>query len=99
MAPPSHPRQGEIGHENPGVLCVSAAAGGQCAPSGQPGLLPGALGRAQPQPRQCVACGLGQRQRGDELNIFGYPGIGGDTVTYTRGVVSGFTLDASISGR
>ena len=36
---------------------------------------------------------------GDELNIFGYPGIGGDTVTFTRGVVSGFTLDASIEGR
>lgn len=36
---------------------------------------------------------------GDDLNIFGYPGIGGETVTFTRGVVSGFTLDASISGR
>lgn len=36
---------------------------------------------------------------GDELNIFGYPGIGGDTVTFTRGVVSGFTLDAAIRGR
>lgn len=36
---------------------------------------------------------------GDELNIFGYPGIGGDTVTFTEGVVSGFTLDAAITGR
>jgi len=36
---------------------------------------------------------------GDDLNVFGYPGIGGDTVTFTRGVVSGFTLDAGISGR
>ncbi len=36
---------------------------------------------------------------GDELNIFGYPGIGGDTVTFTGGVVSGFTLDAAITGR
>ena len=36
---------------------------------------------------------------GDELNIFGYPGIGGETVTFTRGVVSGFTLDAAITGR
>lgn len=36
---------------------------------------------------------------GDELNIFGYPGIGGSTVTFTRGVVSGFTLDAAIQGR
>jgi hypothetical protein len=36
---------------------------------------------------------------GDELNIFGYPGIGGDTITFTGGVVSGFTLDAAIEGR
>lgn len=36
---------------------------------------------------------------GDELNIFGYPGIGGETLTFTRGVVSGFTLDAAIDGR
>lgn len=35
---------------------------------------------------------------GDELNIFGYPGIGGETVTFTRGVVSGFALDAAITG-
>lgn len=36
---------------------------------------------------------------GDELNIYGYPGIGGETLTFTRGVVSGFTLDAAITGR
>jgi hypothetical protein len=36
---------------------------------------------------------------GDELNIFGYPGIGGETVTFTKGVVSGFSLDAAIDGR
>ena len=36
---------------------------------------------------------------GDELNIFGYPGIGGATVTFTKGVVSGFTLDQMITGR
>jgi S1-C subfamily serine protease len=48
---------------------------------------------------------------GDELNIFGYPGIGGSTITFTQGRVSGFTpeegvdyqrawikTDASISG-
>jgi S1-C subfamily serine protease len=35
---------------------------------------------------------------GDDLNIFGYPGIGGETVTFTRGVVSGFSLDAAITG-
>jgi hypothetical protein len=36
---------------------------------------------------------------GDALNIFGYPGIGEETITFTRGVVSGFTLDAAIDGR
>jgi len=36
---------------------------------------------------------------GDDLNIFGYPGIGGETVTFTRGVVSGFTQEAAINGR
>jgi hypothetical protein len=36
---------------------------------------------------------------GDGLNIFGYPAIGEETITFTRGVISGFTLDASIEGR
>lgn len=36
---------------------------------------------------------------GDGLNIFGFPGIGDETITFTRGVVSGFTLDAAIDGR
>lgn len=27
---------------------------------------------------------------GDELQILGYPGVGGDTITYTKGSVSGF---------
>lgn len=36
---------------------------------------------------------------GDNLYIFGYPGIGGETVTYTRGVVSGFSRRAGIDGR
>jgi len=40
-----------------------------------------------------------QLEVGDDLNVFGYPGIGGETVTFTRGVVSGFTLDAGIEGR
>ncbi len=35
---------------------------------------------------------------GDDLNIFGYPGIGGETVTFTRGVVSGFSMEAGIEG-
>ncbi|HFD40677.1 MAG TPA: serine protease, partial [Anaerolineae bacterium] len=36
---------------------------------------------------------------GDEVNIFGYPGIGGETVTFTKGVVAGFSLDAAVEGR
>lgn len=33
---------------------------------------------------------------GDRLSIFGYPGIGGETVTYTSGSVSGFTRDENV---
>jgi hypothetical protein len=36
---------------------------------------------------------------GDTINVFGYPGIGGATVTYTSGPVSGFAADAVIPGR
>lgn len=36
---------------------------------------------------------------GDDLLIFGYPGIGGDTITFTRGLVSGFTGDTIIGER
>lgn len=37
---------------------------------------------------------------GDALSIFGYPGIGGDTVTFTSGNVSGFTQQKDLtSGR
>jgi S1-C subfamily serine protease len=36
---------------------------------------------------------------GDDLLIFGYPGIGGDTITFTRGLVSGFTGDTLIGER
>ncbi len=36
---------------------------------------------------------------GDTLNVFGYPGIGGDTITYTSGPVSGFARDAKVPGR
>jgi S1-C subfamily serine protease len=36
---------------------------------------------------------------GDALHILGYPGIGGETVTYTEGAVSGFTSDRSVEGR
>lgn len=33
---------------------------------------------------------------GDELNVFGYPGIGGSTITYTQGQVSGFNPQEGI---
>lgn len=36
---------------------------------------------------------------GDTLNIFGYPGIGGDTITYTSGPVSGFAAHPNYKGR
>ncbi|HEY3342158.1 MAG TPA: serine protease, partial [Anaerolineae bacterium] len=36
---------------------------------------------------------------GDTINIFGYPGIGGDTITFTSGNVSGFDSDTNIEGR
>jgi serine protease Do len=36
---------------------------------------------------------------GDTLSIFGYPGIGGDTVTYTSGSVAGFTQQKEINVR
>ncbi len=35
-------------------------------------------------------------QLGDRLSIFGYPGIGGETVTYTAGNVSGFTGEQGV---
>jgi len=36
---------------------------------------------------------------GDDLRILGYPSIGGDTISYTEGVVSGFSLERGIEGR
>jgi S1-C subfamily serine protease len=36
---------------------------------------------------------------GQSLAIFGYPGIGGETITFTSGDVSGFTFEAGVSGR
>jgi serine protease Do len=31
---------------------------------------------------------------GDEIYICGYPGVGGETITLTRGVISGFLQDS-----
>ena len=36
---------------------------------------------------------------GDALSIFGYPGIGGDTITFTTGNVSGFSRERGTEGR
>ena len=36
---------------------------------------------------------------GESINILGYPGIGGDTITLTRGEVSGFTSEAAYGNR
>ncbi len=36
---------------------------------------------------------------GDDISILGYPGIGGDTITFTSGQVSGFTGDAVLGDR
>jgi S1-C subfamily serine protease len=40
-----------------------------------------------------------QLEIGDELRILGYPGIGGTTITYTLGAVSGFTIERGVDGR
>jgi len=36
---------------------------------------------------------------GDEIRILGFPGIGGETITFTKGVVSGFTSQRDIAAR
>jgi S1-C subfamily serine protease len=36
---------------------------------------------------------------GDDIRIFGYPGIGGETITFTEGAVSGFTSERSVGNR
>jgi len=36
---------------------------------------------------------------GDAIRILGYPGIGGETITLTDGVVSGFTAERGVGGR
>jgi S1-C subfamily serine protease len=36
---------------------------------------------------------------GDLLNILGYPGVGGETITFSEGVVSGFIRERGVDGR
>ncbi len=38
-------------------------------------------------------------QLGDQITILGYPGIGGETITLTRGEVSGFTAETGYGNR
>ena len=40
-----------------------------------------------------------QLELADVIAIFGYPGIGGETVTFTSGAVSGFSRSKKVSGR
>jgi S1-C subfamily serine protease len=37
-------------------------------------------------------------RQGDPIDLFGYPMIGGDTLTYTNGVVSGFNYEEGVDG-
>jgi S1-C subfamily serine protease len=36
---------------------------------------------------------------GQQVHIFGYPAIGGETITFTSGDISGFTYQAGVEGR
>jgi putative serine protease PepD len=36
---------------------------------------------------------------GDAIKVFGYPGIGGETITLTQGSISGFTSERSVGDR
>lgn len=36
---------------------------------------------------------------GDEIQVFGFPGVGGDTLTFTRGDVSGFEIEDRVGTR
>jgi S1-C subfamily serine protease len=36
---------------------------------------------------------------GEDLRILGYPGIGGETITFTEGAVSGFNQERGVDGR
>lgn len=40
-----------------------------------------------------------QVEIGDHLRVLGYPGIGGETITFTEGAVSGFTSERAVGGR
>ena len=57
---------------------------------------------SQAMPPSFLALALGDSDElgiGDPLQILGYPEIGGETITFTRGTVSGFTAQANIGDR
>lgn len=57
---------------------------------------------AQPLPETFTALPLGDSDAldiGDSLGVWGYPEIGGETITLTNGTVSGFTAQAGIGDR
>lgn len=57
---------------------------------------------AQPLPPSFTAIPLGDSDAldiGDPLGVWGYPEIGGETITLTNGTVSGFTAQAGIGER
>ena len=62
----------------------------------------GAFDTTQLIPATFPALGLGDSDQlgiGDDLRILGYPEIGGETITFTNGSVSGFTAQAGIGDR
>lgn len=57
---------------------------------------------AQPLPETFTALTMGDSDAldiGDPLGVWGYPEIGGETITLTNGTVSGFTAQAGIGDR
>ena len=40
-----------------------------------------------------------QVEIGDHVRVLGYPGIGGETITFTEGAISGFTSERAVEGR
>lgn len=56
----------------------------------------------EPVQANLPAVPLGDSDRveiGDHLRVLGYPGIGGETITFTEGAVSGFTSERAVDGR
>ena len=66
------------------VIRVSTSIDGEPIPSSFPWLAPGDSNKLS---------------IGDNIRILGYPKIGGETITFTRGSVSGFTAQAGIGDR